>query len=174
MSRGPITMADGDLDIYVSYSGGGANKLYRNEGDATFVDTASSAGVGDAGINGYGVAWADYDGDGDLDLYVVNGVANVLYRNDGGGIFVDTTSSAGVGDDGDGSGAAWADYDGDGDLDMYVVNYDGANVLYRNEGDGTFVDVTSSAGAGDIVGWDLRVEGPTTTATVISISTSPT
>ena len=104
---------------------------------------------------GSGAAFFDYDGDGDLDLYVVDGStyanfgtgsSNVLYRNDGGA-FVAVV--AGVEDRGWGMGVAVGDYDGDGQRDMYVTNY-GANALYRNRGDGTFTAVTAQAGvAGD-------------------------
>ena len=139
---------DGDLDLYITIAGGG-NALYQNDGDGTFTDVTSAASVGDTGT-GVGTAWADYDGDGDLDLYVTNyGEANVLYRNDGDGIFTGVTSTASVGDTGSGVGTAWADYDGDGDLDLYVANYGQANVLYQNDGDGTFTDVTSTASVGD-------------------------
>ncbi|MBT5713290.1 hypothetical protein HOI71_19750, partial [Candidatus Poribacteria bacterium] len=111
---------------------------------------------------GSGVAWIDYDADGDDDLYFVNGArlydtppgpepTNALYRNDGDGTFTDVTASAGVGHAGYGHGACVGDVDGDGDLDLYVTNY-GANVLYRNEGDGTFTDITTPAGVGDD-GW---------------------
>jgi hypothetical protein len=108
-----------------------------------------------------GGAWLDYDGDGDLDLYLVQagtldsdaegGPGNHLYRNDGSGRFVDSTRSARVGDTGYGMGATVGDFDGDGDPDLYVTNV-GANVLYRNEGDGGFTDVSREAGV-DHPGW---------------------
>ena len=103
-----------------------------------------------------GLALFDYDKDGDVDIYFLNGAPlkgtkvdtppkNALYRNDGNFKFTDVTDKAGVGDTGFGLGVAAGDYDNDGDLDLYVNNY-GPNVLYRNNGDGTFTDVTSKAG----------------------------
>ncbi len=103
-----------------------------------------------------GLALFDYDGDGDQDIYFLNGAplrgtkvntppTNVLYRNDGGWKFTDVTARAGVGDTGYGLGVAVGDYDNDGDPDLYLNNY-GPNVLYRNNGNGTFTDVTKAAG----------------------------
>ncbi len=109
---------------------------------------------------GSGVCLLDYDADGKLDVYLVQGAptpgsprpqpppANALFRNLGGGRFTDVTAAAGVGDTGQGQGCAAADVDGDGDVDLYVANF-GPNVLYRNDGDGTFTDVTDRAGVGD-------------------------
>ena len=104
-----------------------------------------------------GVALFDYDGDGDVDIYFLNGAplkgtkgttapTNALWRNDGGLEFTDVTLQAGVGDKGYGLGVAVGDYDNDGDQDIYVNNL-GPNVLYRNDGDGKFTDVTAKAGA---------------------------
>ena len=109
--------------------------------------------------NGTGLAVLDYDGDGDLDLYLVNGWrlegsrivergVNRLYRNDGG-VFADVTERAGVGDDGWGSGVGVGDIDGDGDPDLMVTNF-GADVLYRNRGDGTFEPLADGP---SIEGW---------------------
>ena len=103
-----------------------------------------------------GLALFDYDGDGNTDIYFINGAPlkgtksnvtpkNALYRNEGGWKFTDVTEKAGVGDTGYGLGVAVGDYDNDGDLDIYLNNY-GPNVLYRNNGDGTFTDVTKQAG----------------------------
>ncbi len=107
---------------------------------------------------GAGAAWLDFDRDGHLDLYLVNGSThdrpagrgepNRLFRGDGHGRFTDVTEKAGVGDRGWGYGATVGDYDNDGDPDIYVTNL-GANVLYRNNGDSTFTDVTATAGVGD-------------------------
>ena len=122
---------DGDLDLYLAKNGQ-ANKLFRNEGPPSwsFVD-ATSAPLGDTG-GGFGVAWGDYDNDGDLDLYLANyGQANKLFRNDGGA-WVDATSGP-LGDTGVGTGVAWGDYDNDGDLDLYLANAAG-NKLFRNDG----------------------------------------
>lgn len=114
-----------------------------------------------------GVAWLDYDGDGFLDLYLVQGhghpekaldgpgsqqePSNVLYRSLSGHRFEDVTAAAGVGHRGYGMGAAVGDYDGDGRPDLYVTNY-GPDILYHNRGDGTFQDVTRSARLG-AAGW---------------------
>jgi hypothetical protein len=103
-----------------------------------------------------GLALFDYDKDGDVDIYFLNGAPlkgtkvrtppkNALYRNDGNFKFTDVTDKAKVGDTGFGLGVAVGDYDNDGDLDIYVNNY-GPNVLYRNNGDGTFTDMTAKAG----------------------------
>jgi hypothetical protein len=106
-----------------------------------------------------GLALFDYDGDGDIDIYFLNGSPlkgtvsktipkNELYRNEGNWRFTNVTDRAGVGDTGFGLGVAVGDCDNDGDLDIYVNNY-GPNVLYRNKGDGTFDDVTAKAGVAD-------------------------
>ncbi len=106
---------------------------------------------------GTGAAWLDYDGDGHLDLYLVNGSTldradsagepNRLFRGDGRGRFVDVTAESGTGHRGWGYGVAVGDIDNDGDHDLYVTNL-GSNVLYLNRGDGTFEDVTDRAGVG--------------------------
>ena len=110
-----------------------------------FLETVASGG-----------GFIDYDGDDDLDIYLLNGtsipgyiseksLSSVLYRNDGNGKFTDVTSLVGVGNIGNyGMGMAVADYDNDGDDDLFVTNY-GRNVLYRNEGGGYFSDVTTQA-----------------------------
>jgi hypothetical protein len=137
-----------------------------------FVEVAAASGIdfrhvsGAAGafllpeIMGGGGGFLDYDGDGFLDMYLVQSgrlgqpdpaLGNRLLRNDGRGSFVDVTARAGVGDAGYGMGCAAGDYDNDGDVDLYVTNV-GPNVLYRNRGDGTFADATAEAGVGD-AGW---------------------
>ncbi|MBI2073966.1 MAG: CRTAC1 family protein [Gemmatimonadetes bacterium] len=116
---------------------------------------------------GSGAAWADYDNDGWLDLFVVNisgpvtlsreeiaasPARCVLYRNNGDGTFTNVTDQAGVGYRGVGMGAEWGDYDNDGWPDLFVTSY-GENVLYHNERDGTFSDRTKSSGLGGIPGF---------------------
>jgi len=149
------------------------NRLYRNAGDGTFEDVTEASGAGDTGY-GCGVAAGDYDNDGDVDLYVTNVGRNTLLRNDGSGIFEDVTAEAGVGDERWGASAAFVDYNDDGHLDLYVTNYvqwsraneircfastgepdycspknykaPAPDTLYRNNGDGTFTDVSEEAG----------------------------
>ncbi len=145
---------DGDQDVFVTRDGfqaPAANSLLRND-DGVFTDVA-----GDVGITGVqrtiGGLFLDYDADGWLDLYVVNGLkdgaANALYRNRGDGTFEDVTAEAGVGDEARGFQVVAGDYDGDLDPDLYVVNRQGPNVLYRNDGDGGFTDVTEALGVAE-------------------------
>jgi Tfp pilus assembly protein PilF len=110
---------------------------------------------------GSGAVFFDYNGDGKVDIYLVNcspdrsRSANVLYRNEGNGRFTDVTAEAGVGDTGMGMGIAVGDFNNDGHPDLYVTNF-GRNVLYRNEGNGRFTDVTEQAGVGGLPnGWSL-------------------
>ena len=99
-----------------------SNRLYRNESGKHFVDVTKQAQVGDNGY-GLGVVSADYDGDGDVDIYVTNLGSNVLYQNNGNGTFSDVTQIAGLTSDLLSTSAAFFDYDRDGDLDLYLCNY---------------------------------------------------
>ena len=106
---------------------------------------------------GSGGGFFDYDDDGYLDIYLVNGRSqiepfgknsstNLLYRNNGDGTFSDVTELTGTGNTGYGTGCAVGDYNNDGDLDLYIANF-GPNVLYQNSGKGTFTDVSTKSGA---------------------------
>ena len=189
---------DGYLDVFFTNGaristlekddGTFANRLYRNNGDGTFTDVTRKAGVAGTGYS-MGVAAADYDNDGWVDLYVAGVNRNILYHNNGDGTFTDVTDRAGVaGRDATGRkpwsvAAAWLDFDNDGYLDLFVVNYlDWSfaknklcgepgrrlscspeiygglpNHLYRNNGNGTFTDVSAATGIGEYVGKGMSV-----------------
>ena len=179
-----IYLINGAATPGVHYEMPPRNALYQNQGNGTFVDVTAMAGVGDTGY-GMGMAVGDYDNDGDLDLYVGNFGPNTLYQNQGDGTFVDVTATAGVGDERWASSCAFSDVDLDGYVDLYAANYhnfsydnhrvcaeggsglqlycgpeafDGvADVLYRNQGDGTFVDITEQAGLYSAEGKELGV-----------------
>jgi hypothetical protein len=192
---------DGDLDVYVCMyedvrtpdprlvevvppvvyeaRNGEPNLLFVNQGNGTFREEAAARGVADTGWS-FAAGFADFDGDGDADLYVANDYGdNRLYRNRGDGTFEDVSAASKSTDTGFGMGVAWLDYDGDGKLDLYVSNmYSTAgnrvlgrgpgklpeeeyrkilklakgNTLLRNRGDGTFEDVTEPMGVGR-AGW---------------------
>ena len=189
---------DGLLDIYVV---NGAripsmdksdprffNRLYRNDGNGKFTDVTEQAGVKGEGY-GMGVAAADYDNDGNVDLYIAGVNRNQLFHNNGDGTFTDVTAKAGVAGIHPTLGktfsisAGWFDYDNDGRLDLIVINYirwspdkepackvnnirsycapdayEGEpNILYHNNGDGTFTDVSAASGIGKMVGKGMGV-----------------
>ncbi len=124
---------DGYLDLFVSNGGDQVNFLYRNNGDETFTKITTGNIVTDTGQS-HGSAWADYDNDGDLDLFVSNdqGQNNFIYANDGEGNFTKVTNAISQ-DGGKSFGAGWADIDNDGDLDLYVANRDESdNFIYTN------------------------------------------
>ncbi len=162
------------------------NALYRNDGDWHFTEVTESAGVGDTGF-GLGVAVADYNNDGDPDIYVNNFGPNVLYQNNGDGTFSDVTAEAAVACGSKvGAGVCFLDMEGDGDLDLYCANYvrfsyedddqrkpllvggfpqyrspkeyePEPDVLFRNNGDGTFADVSNEAGIGRHAGTGMGI-----------------
>jgi hypothetical protein len=157
--------------------------LFRNNGDGTFTDVTAPAGVGDL-HHTMGAAAADYDNDGDQDLYLSNFGPNVLYRNNGDGTFTDVTDAAGAGrGERLGAGVAFLDLENDGDLDLYVGNYvdfsyerhdrlaptshpfppgpqDYGPVpdnVFRNNGDGTFTETSRDCGLANVVGPSMGV-----------------
>ena len=176
---------DRDQDVFIGArfdhlgweSGGtttGLNHLMINDGDSTFSDGTTASGIAADNSTTLGATWADYDDDGDLDLYLSNygvadfgddyatsGAANQLYENAGDCTFTDVTESTGVGNHGHSSGSVWVDFDHDGDLDLYSLNIgmidenntvirSATNILYRNQltesGSPTFIDWTDEAG----------------------------
>lgn len=142
---------DGDLDIYVTNKNA-PNIMYRND-NGSFKNITEKAGVEGIG-DSTGVAAADYDNDGNLDIYVDGDPQNYLYHNNGDGTFTDVAADAGVTHSGQESTPAFGDYDNDGDLDLYLTVWKGKAVLYSNNGDGTFADVTEAAGLGALGdGW---------------------
>ena len=138
--------------------------LYRNRRDGRFEDVSHSTGIDRQAVPGLGVVLADFDDDGDRDVYVANdGFANLLWRNDGGWSFSEVGATAGVayseeGRPQAGMGVDSGDYDNDGDLDFFVTNFaNDVNTLYRNEGGGRFSDATAAGGLGGLarpyMGW---------------------
>ena len=150
---------DGDLDLFVALRDQ-PNRMFRNDGARgdggpawTFTDVTAESGIGDPRRT-VGVAWFDYDRDGDLDVHVSNqnGDEDAFYRNEGDGTFVDVAPALGMNRPGRGPeygsvAAAVTDYDNDGDLDIFVATY-GPDILWSNNGDGTFTDVTDPATLG--------------------------
>ena len=148
---------DGDLDIYITNGEGFPNRLLQNDGEAKFIDVATTAGVDDRG-RGHGVATADIDNDGDLDIYVANDGINKLYLNHANGKFTDIAESAGVTSKLNSTTCAFADIDNDGYVDLYVGATDqfsgyGSNVLYRNRGNLTFTDITEKTNTAGGYSW---------------------
>jgi enediyne biosynthesis protein E4 len=163
------------------------NRLYHQNADGTFTDVTEKAGLTGMPQNHYGlgVAVGDYDNDGFADIYVTNYDGNTLYHNNGDGTFTDVTERAGVGGGAWSASAGFFDYDNDGKLDLFVTryvnwtfgnnrycgekspglraychpdNYEGVtNILYHNNGDGTFTDVSAKAGIANPAGKGLGV-----------------
>jgi hypothetical protein len=132
---------------------GTPDRLFRNNGDGTFTDVSSKAGIANPAGKGLGVVFCDIDRDGDQDVYVANDlVRNFLYRNNGDGTFADVAYAAGVGFDINGKpqagmGVDCGDIDGDGYPELFVTNFsEELNTLYLNRRDGSFEDTTQKVG----------------------------
>ncbi len=155
---------DGDADLFVPNGGTftpveALHALYQNNNDGTFTRLDTEA-IGIARSWGSFGNWADYDNDGDFDLFVTNygGDNNILYINNGDGTFTRVTEGILVNDGGDSVSATWGDYDNDGDLDVYVTNdFNEDNDLYENLGGGQFAKITT----GDLVSDGGRSNGAT-------------
>lgn len=183
---------DGRLDVYLPNSTSGAASrhrpcgLYLARADGGFEVVPEAGGADPGGLN-MGAYAVDYDGDGDMDLFITRLGPDLLFENDGSARFHNATARSGIDNRRWSTGAAWADYDRDGDLDLYIVNYlafdpddlptevtraldreeeakfnpylfDGvADVLFRNNGDGTFTEVTSELGITETEGKGLSV-----------------
>lgn len=172
---------DGRLDLFVSSYG--RNFLYHNKGNGTFEEVGAKTGIGKFENYWAGVAWGDYDLDGNLDIYVCGYVdyqpsankstalqykaevptsinpssfkpiRNLLFHNNGNGTFKEVAEKAGViNENGRSLSAAWCDFDDDGFPDLYVANDVSDNALYRNNGDGTFEDVSYNSFVADYRG----------------------
>jgi hypothetical protein len=148
---------DGDMDLAVSNGDGGTLRLYRNDGSGQFTELQST-GLASPPGQVHGLVFADVDNDGDQDLYVCGfRIPSMLYINQGSGTFVDEAAARGITHSTSNFGASFGDFDLDGWLDLYVSNRGDPmtgrgqpNILYRNLGGGVFVDVTASAGVGNV------------------------
>ena len=171
---------DGWIDVVVMRGGWLRNNgrvrlsLLRNNGDGTFSDVTREANLASPAYPSQSTAWADYDNDGDLDVYSCNesqgGASGVefpsqLFRNNGDGTFTDVAQQSGVRNLRYCKASGWGDYDNDGDPDLYISNYQEENRLYRNNGDGTFTDVAPELGVSEPVAsfatwfWDFNNDG---------------
>ena len=171
---------DGWIDVLVMRGGwlrrNGQMRLslLRNNGNGTFSDITREANLADPAYPSQSATWADYDNDGELDLYSCNESQRAgstiefpsqLFRNNGDGTFSDLAPAAGVKNLRYCKASGWGDYDSDGDPDLYVSNYQEENRLYRNNGDGTFTDVATELGvAGPVPSfatwfWDYNNDG---------------
>ena len=142
---------NGTIDLFVANYGEN-NFLYSNNGNGTFTKITTGAIVNDGG-NSTGCAWADYDKDGYVDLFVCNrNQPNFLYHNNGNGTFTKITTGAIVTNNSNSGGCAWADYDNDGYPDLFVANAGpAADFLYHNNGNGTFTQITNDPVVNDVI-----------------------
>ncbi len=152
---------DGYLDVFITsrnlVNTNEYNLLFLNNGDETFTDITVSAGMHLENYYSFCAAFFDYDKDGDQDLYIANDkfdTANILYQNNGDNTFSDVSAASGTDVIMDAMSTAIDDYNNDGWLDIYITNTPSGNVLYKNNGNGTFIDVADQTGTTfDSVGW---------------------
>ena len=145
---------DGDLDLYCANLQLASNPnqqtspdfLYQNNGDGTFIKITTGI-IATTLTRSFGISWSDYDNDNDVDLFVCNGSANILYRNDGDGALTRMTASqvGAIASDGGGLACSWGDYNNDGFQDLFVGRFGANDLLYRNNGNGTFTKITTGA-----------------------------
>ena len=150
---------DGFDDLYITRLGffPGDSVLYRNNGDGTFTDVTRESGAGCWGAS-FSAQWVDYDCDGNLDLFVCSNLGglferptpNRLFHNNGDGTFTDVVEEAGIRTISPTIGACWGDYDNDGYPDLFVSSGMGRSKLFHNNGDGTFTDISRTAGFDNI------------------------
>ena len=179
-----IFLVDGGSVADAAVAGRARHRLFHNRGNGTFEDVTERSGIQHREY-GMGACAGDYDGDGKPDLFITGLGGNALYRNRGDGTFADVTASARVGAARWGAGCAWADLDGDGDLDLWVTQYVDAgrapnpycgdarkslrfychplkydplpSIVYRNDGNGVFTDVSSASGVAALRGNGMGV-----------------
>ncbi len=179
-----VFLVDGGSLADATIAAQARHRLFRNRGNGTFEDVSARSGIVHRDY-GMGACAADYDRDGRVDLYVTNLGPNALYRNTGQGAFTDVTRAAGVGTPGWSTSCAFADLDRDGDVDLFVTNYLDAgrdnnrycgdarrrirvychplnykplpNTVYRNDGNGTFTDISARSGVAAVSGNGLGV-----------------
>jgi tetratricopeptide (TPR) repeat protein len=149
---------DGFADLFITRLGFyvGEGQLFRNNGDGTFTDVTAEAGLKIWGP-AFSASWVDYDCDGRLDLFIANNIAglfdrktpNRLFHNNGDGTFTEVTEEAGLSTMWPTIGSTWGDYNNDGYPDLFLSNALGKSQLYRNNGNGTFTDVSAEANIKD-------------------------
>lgn len=138
---------DGLIDLYVASNGDYPGRLFKQNANHTFTKVTTAGEIVSSVLEAFDCSWSDYDNDGDPDLFIIDqasGQPNKLFRNNNDGTFTRVIGSAFDADAAsDAQSVAWADFDNDQDMDLFVGDEDGANILYRNNGNGTFTKLTT-------------------------------